>query len=149
MTDRWVSAVTGSDGVVFSNMDNIWRVLSSFYFSLFSAEAVDLAGRDSLLVNLVSSLSPQDAEICEGPLTVAERHQVILGMATRKAPGSDGLPAEFYIRFRDVLGVDVVEVFNFCFSAGFLTGNQRRGVISLTFRKGDRLDPSNWGIYPC
>ena len=99
MADRWVSALTGSDGVVFSDMDNIRRVLSSFYSSLFSEEDVDLAGRDSLLANLVSTLSPQEAEICEGPLTVAECHQVLPGMARRKAPGSDGLPAEFCIRF--------------------------------------------------
>ena len=42
-------------------------------------------------------------------------------MARRKAPGSDGLPAEFYIRFWDVLGADLVEVLNFCFFAVFLT----------------------------
>ena len=144
MADRWVSALRGSDGVVYSDMDGIRRVLFSFYSSLFSAEDVDLAARDSLLGNLVSSLSPEQAETCEGPLTVPECHQALLGMARRKAPGSDGLPAEFYIHFWDVLGVDLVEVFNFCFSAGFLTRSQRRGVISLTFKKGDRLDPGNW-----
>ena len=111
---------------------------------MFSAEDVDLAARDSLQGNLVSSLSPEQAETCEGPLMVAECHQALLGMARRKAPGLDGLPAEFYIHFWDVLGVDLVEVFNFCFSAGFLTASQRRGVISLTFKKGDRLDPGNW-----
>jgi len=70
--------------------------------------------------------------------------KVLLRLLNRKAPGSDGLPGEFYIHFWDVLGVDLVEVFNFCFSAGFLTRSQRRGVISLTFKKGDRLDPGNW-----
>ena len=144
MADRWVSALRGSDGVVFSDIDGIRRVLSSFYSSLFSAEDVDLAAQDFLLGNLVSSLSPQQAETCEGPLTVAEYHRSLLGMALRKVPGSDGLPAEFYIRFWDVLGADLVDVFNFCFSAGFLTKSQRRGVISLTFKKGDRLDPGNW-----
>ena len=96
------------------------------------------------IINLVSSLSPEQAETCEGPLTVAECLQALLGMARRKALGSDGLPAEFYIHFWDVLGVDLVEVFNFCFSTGFLSRRQRCGVISLTFKKGDRLDPGNW-----
>ena len=40
-------------------------------------------------------------------------NQALLGMARRKAPGSDGLPAEFYIRFWDVLGAELLEVFNF------------------------------------
>ena len=70
----------GSDGVVFSYMDGIQRVLSSFFSTLFSAEIVDLAARDSWLGILVSSLSPQQVESCEGPLTVAECHQALLGM---------------------------------------------------------------------
>ena len=125
-------------------MDGIWRVLSSFYSSLFSEVGVYLAARDSLLGNLVSSLSPQQPETCEGPPRVAECHQALFGIARRKAPGSEGLPAEFYIRFWDVLGADLVEVLNCCFFAGFLTRSQRRGVISPTFKKGDKLDPGNW-----
>ena len=58
MADGWVSALRDSDGVVFSDMAGIRRVLSSFYSSMFSAEDVDLATRDTLLGNLVSSLSP-------------------------------------------------------------------------------------------
>ena len=100
---------------MYSDIDGIRRVLSSFYSSLFSAEDVDLAARDSLLGNLVSSLSPEQAETCEDPLSVAECHQALLGMACRKAPGLDGLPAEFHIHFWDVLGVDLVDVFNFFF----------------------------------
>ena len=80
MADRWVSALRGSDGVVFSYMDGIRRVLSSFFSSLFSAEDVDLAAQNSWLGSLVPSLSPQKAETCEGPLTVAECHQALLGM---------------------------------------------------------------------
>ena len=37
-----------------------------------------------------------------------------------------------------------MDVFDVCFSAGFLTRSQRRGIIPLTFKKGDRLDPRNW-----
>ena len=115
---------------MFSDIDGIRRVLSSFYSSLFSAEDADLTARDFLLGNLLSLLSPQQAETCEGLLTVAECQRALLGMARRKAPGSDGLPPEFYIRFWDLLG--------------FLTKSQRRGVISLKFKMGDRLDAGNW-----
>ena len=38
----------------------------------------------------------------------------------------------------------MVRVLNSCFSAGRLSRSQRRGVISLSFKKGDRLDPKNW-----
>lgn len=65
-------------------------------------------------------------------------------MKRNKAPGLDGLPAEFYLRFWDVVGADLVAVLNDCFSSGSLSLSQRRGVISLSFKKGDRLDPKNW-----
>ena len=65
-------------------------------------------------------------------------------MALRKAPGCDGLPAESYLKFWDVLGADLVEVLNFCYLSGSLSHTQRRGLIALFFKKGDRLDPRNW-----
>ena len=66
------------------------------------------------------------------------------GMAHGKAPGCDGLPMEFYVEFWPVLGVDLVRVFNSSYSSGLLSCSQRRGVISLSCKKGDRLDPRNW-----
>ena len=65
-------------------------------------------------------------------------------MAKRKVPGSDGLPMEFYCAFWGVLGADLVSVLSSCFEAGCLSLSQRRGVISLSFKKGDRLDAGNW-----
>ena len=36
-------------------------------------------------------------------------------MAHGKAPGSDGLPMEFFVKFWDVLGLDLVDVLNSCY----------------------------------
>ena len=43
-----------------------------------------------------------------------------------------------------MLGVDLVRVFNSSLSSGLLSSSQQRGVISLSYKKGDRLDPRNW-----
>ena len=66
------------------------------------------------------------------------------GMARHKALGLDGLPMEFYVKFWSVLYSDLVNVLNSCFDSGCLSLSQLRGVISLSFKKGDRLDPKNW-----
>ena len=42
-----------------------------------------------------------------------------------------------------MLGSDLVEVLNACYSSGSLTLSQGRGIISLVFKKGDRLDARN------
>ena len=51
---------------------------------------------------------------------------------------------EIYLAFWDLLGADLVEVLNTCYWSGRLSPSQRSGVISLSFKKGDRLDPKNW-----
>ena len=94
--------------------------------------------------NVESSLPSDQSESCEGLLMVEERFEALTSMARRKAPGLDGLLAAFYLKFWSVLGQDLVQVLNSCCLAGSLTLSQRRGVISLSFKKGDRLDRRNW-----
>ena len=53
-------------------------------------------------------------------------------------------PLKFYLKFWDVLGNDLVLVLNSAFRLGSLSRSQRRGIITLAFKKGDRLDPKNW-----
>ena len=50
----------------------------------------------TLLGNVSSSLSSSQAAVCEGFLSLDECFSALSGMAKRKAPGLDGLPAEFY-----------------------------------------------------
>ena len=46
-------------------------------------------------------------------------------MAKGKSPGSGGLPMEFYVAFRDLIGEDLVDVFNASLKAGLLPFSQR------------------------
>ena len=142
--DRWISALRESDGSIVSSPADLCHALSSFYLGLFSASDTDSCAQSALLGNLSSVLPGDQAALCEGHLSVAEVFSALLGMAKRKAPGLDGLPVEFYVRFWDVLGSDLVSVLNSCLDSGSLALSQRRGIISLSFKKGDRLDPRNW-----
>ena len=94
--------------------------------------------------NICSTLTPEQASLCDGLLSVGESHSALLGMAKRKASGSDGLPMEFYVKFWDLLGADLVCVLNSSYRDGCLSVSQRSGVIFLSFKKGDRLDIRNW-----
>ena len=42
------------------------------------------------------------------------------------------------------MGVDYVEVLNYCYKVGKLAPTQRTGVITLLHKRGDRLDMKNW-----
>ena len=43
-----------------------------------------------------------------------------------------------------MIGSDVVEVLNASFDSGLLPSSQREALISLIFKKGDRLEHKNW-----
>ena len=141
---RWISALRESDGTIVSSPADLCCSFASFYMSLFTADVTDSSVQASLLANLPSALSSNQASQCEGHLSADECFMALQGMARRKAPGLDGLPMEFYLKFWSVLGDDLVSVLNSCLDSGCLSLSQRRGVISLSFKKGDRLDPRNW-----
>ena len=141
--DHWISALRESDGSIVSSPADLCRSLSSFYLDLFTASDTHPCAQSALLGNLSSVLPGDQAVLCEGHLSVTEVSSALLGMARRKAPGLDGLPVEFYVKFWDVLGPDLVSVLNSCLDSGSLALSQRRGIISLSFKKGDRLHPHN------
>ena len=141
--DRQIAAVWTIDGRIVASPEDLCGSFSSFYSSLFSTEPTDADAQESLLDNIESSLYTIQSESCEGLLSVEECFEALSGMAKSKAPHLDGLPAEFYLKFCHVLGQDLVHVLNSCYTAGSLTLSQRRGIISLSFKKGDRLDMWN------
>ena len=51
---------------------------------------------------------------------------------------------ELYVKFWPILGTDLVNVLNSCYLSSVMFLTQRRGLISLIFKKGDCLDPRNW-----
>ena len=127
-TDRNISALRASDGTLITDKDGLCDVFRCFYLDLFSAAPCDSGARAELLPNISSVLPFRDSEVCDGLLSQEECFAALQGLGRGKAPGCDGLPMEFYLKFWHVLGFDLV-----C-----------RGTITLSFKKGDRLDPKNW-----
>ena len=143
-SDRWIAAMRGSDGIVVSDISSICSSWRSFYLDLFTACSIDLDTQRDLLGNITLTLPSGEASSCEGPLSSDEVFAALNGMARGKTPGSDGLPAEFYLAFWDTLGSDLVDVLNASFESGLLPKTQRTAIISLSFKKGDRLLHKNW-----
>ena len=119
-----------------------------FYQDLFSVKEVGPEAHDWLLDQVSMSVDEQEQTSCEGLLTVEECREALNGMDTGKFPGIDGLTAEFYIAFWAVLGSDLVEVLSYGFQQGQLSVSQRRGLLSLIFKKGERTSGIG-GQYLC
>ena len=143
-TESWISARRVSNRVVVTDDEGICHSWVFFYQDLFMACPVDLGVHSDLVDCLSLSLSVDDAASCDDPISPNEDHASLLGMAKGKSPGSDGLPMEFYVAFWDLLGEDLVNLFNAFLQAGLLPFSQREAFIALIFKKGDRLDHKNW-----
>ena len=139
--ERSVAALRTNDESIVSHNDGLCRVFSSFDESLFTAEATDPAIANSLLSNVSSTLPSTQADLCDGPLSSDDCFEALNGMARGKSPG---LPMGFYVKFWPILGTDLVNVLNSCYLSGVISLTQRRGLISLIFKKGDRPDPRYW-----
>ena len=121
--DRWISAIRNPSGRIVSDPHELCDSFSAFYADLFTASPVDSLAQQSLLSNLSAAFSRDQADLCEGYLGVEECREALMGMARNKASGSDGLLMEFYVKFWEVIGSDLVTVLNSCFDAGLLSSS--------------------------
>ena len=107
----WLAATRCADGSLATDISSICESWVDFYSGLFTADPVDSPAQDSLLGCLTARLPGEARDSCDGLLSTEEvfkavEGKAVEGMASEKAPGSDGLPAEFYRAFWHVLGAD-------------------------------------------
>ena len=78
-------------------------------------------------------------------MTYTESLAALKSMQNNKAPGSDGLTTEFFKFFWSDLNALLINSFNYGFTKGELSIDQRRGIITLTPKKEkDRYYLKNW-----
>jgi len=94
-------------------------------------------------------LSPDQSALCDGPPSLAQVLIALNGMSRNKTPGSDGLPAEFYIKFWHVIGSDLTEVFNKAYHLNSLSETQKLGLITLIHKKGTDSAARIGVLLPC
>ena len=142
-SEDWISAIRKSDGSLATDISSFCSSWVHLYSSLFSAESLVVPIQDQLLSNLTTRLSPEDSAKGDGLLSLDEVFRTLEGMSDDNSPGSDGLPKEFYLACWHIAGLDLVGVLNDSFASGLLPLSQRGALISLIFKKGDRLDHKN------
>ena len=101
----------------------------AFYENLYTKAPCDISARDAFLgdPNLVK-LDENELNELEQPLSKTECFNVLKHCAKKKYPGSDGLSVEFYLHFWHLLGVEMVQSFNYAHKLGQLNITQRQGI---------------------
>ena len=84
--------------------------------------------------NLPKLSSPQ-ADSCDGLLTKEECYVSLKCFSKGKSTSTDGLTAEVYLSFWELLGQELVDSFNYAFEKGDMSISQKRGIITLIPKK--------------
>lgn len=130
-------------GGVTTDRQEIQAYALSFYEDLYCSEECDGAAADEFLHDL-SKLSEKEHDELDSPLSFGELSQAVQEMSSGKSPGLDGLSAEFFKSFWNLIGEDLYGVFLECIEQGTLPLSCRRAILTLIPKKGDLGCLKNW-----
>ncbi|KAM9296251.1 uncharacterized protein PAF06_017153 [Gastrophryne carolinensis] len=101
---KLVMALRDTQGNLQESQAGILGVVKTFYEDLFHKKALD---QEKMLHFLESSPKPDtrdvDFSLLTADITMEEVKEAISSLHLKKTPGPDGLPAEFYKKFKDLL----------------------------------------------
>ena len=140
--------VFNKDGVLSTDPKKIVQEIEKFYSDLYKADS--LKPSENLLNSFLAKaeiprLTAENAQGCEGKLTVAECLKNLQLFGNNKSPGDDSLTAKFYKAFWNIVGNLMVESLNYSYDHGELSNSQKRAIITVIEKiDKDRRDIANW-----
>ena len=144
---KTISCLKSEDGSLISDQKQILNECRLFYEKLYCKNSsVDISQYSSFFLNgKIPKLNETQKQNCEANITEKEINNTLKSFRKNKSPGLDGLTAEFYLGFWDLLNVKLLQVYNEAFEVGILPRCMRTGVVTLLEKKGkDRLEIANW-----
>ena len=140
-----LSSVKTADGEVLSSPASVEAEITSYFSALFQGRHVaspdgpvdsgNTFQPDETLypafLDGLPSLSEEDREALEQPLTLGELQEAVEGAAPHKSPGLDGLSYELYKATFTEVGPPLLDAFNAMLAEGLLTASLRRGAVRL------------------
>ena len=117
--------------------------LTNYYSHLFAPKPSEEP--EPLLEALrAAPLSNQERDLLEQEITHQEVEKALDSMAKGKAPGPDGLGAEFYHKFKTFLTPRLLAVFKEAQKIEALPEDLTSGDVTILYKKGDTRDVRNY-----
>ena len=143
---KHITSLTKEDGNIAHDPKQILEEEERFFKEIYQSKNVspESANLEHFFDGL-NTLKQEEADTCEGLLTLAESTNSLQQFKINKAPGSDGFTIEFYRFFWNAIGQIMVDSFNYAFQNGDMSISQKRGIISLIPKKDkDKKYLKNW-----
>jgi len=138
---KHITSLKNEDGSVLRNAKEILEEEESFFNGIYKSKNISLETNNSKHFfdsPDLKTLNNEEAERCEGFLTIKECTDVLNKFQNNKSPGSDGLTIEFCRFLLEVIGHVMVVSFNYAYDRGHLSIFQRLGIISLIPKTGNK-----------
>ncbi len=149
-----ISAIKSSDDQVTTNPVAINYIFKGFYTNLYKAETDfdEPICKQYLDKWELPRISQIDKESLEAPLSLEELHVSLKSLQKGKSPGLDGLPPELYLEIWDLVGILMLNSFNFAIEHGVFHRDQTSLISLLLKKRKDPLDCSSYrpiSLIPC
>lgn len=138
-SNAFIEKLRDEAGNVVTETVDILETVHNFYEKLF--KNIECCGKtaETMINGIDKSINLNDKEWCDAPLSIEEVEQAINGLNKNKSPGSDGLPSEFYLVFKEQIAPLLLQLFNSIELSQITPASLTKGIITLVFKnKGDR-----------
>lgn len=135
-----------ADGSYTTSETEILEEEYNYYKNLYKSDNISEIDVNKYLNDTVGlqTLNQKEKDILEGKISECECVEAIKYMKVNKSPGSDGIPIEFYEIFWEDLKCLLIESLNAAYQNEKLSPSQRRGVLTLLYKKGEKALLKNW-----
>ena len=130
--------------VILKEKDSISLYVRKYYEKLYGKENYNVEHQNFFLQFITKTLSDHERRILELEVTQNEIYKTIKDMNLNKAPGIDGIPIEFYLKYWDLIKTEITEIITNIIKGSLLNDNQRKAIITLLPKNGDLSLLKQW-----
>lgn len=134
----------GEDDVVATTAADKQAKAAIFYSQLWQSRHTDAAAQEEMIAGITRTVPRHKRLRLREPITTAEVKAAIKKLANGRAPGRDGVAAEFYKVYADELAPFLARLYREQVAAESLTENQRTATVKMLYKKGDAELLSNY-----
>ena len=142
--DKQIKVLLNESNEIIEQKDKILNETEKFYTALYYSNGNNKEQMEDNLKHIKYKINKDEQKQLNEWISEPEIQNAIKEMANEKSPGDDGLPKEFYQKFKDILIPELCEIYNNIILSGKQPESPKIGIIKLIFKKGDHRKLKNW-----
>ena len=119
------------EGVILNKKDSIEMYVEKYFEKLYDDEPIDEIQQKWFLNMIDDKLNELDKDKLKNDVSENEILIAIKGLNENKSPGIDGIPAEFYCKYWEIIKKELIEIVKNIINGTCLTDSQRKAIITL------------------